>query len=140
MTEQELLIWEFFNIGRLIAATGGIVSIISIWLALRVANLTRENPESDLFTKILSSAFGLLIVAGTWQAWTINAANWVNTAYFLQDMGVDAAANPEFVRGFIDYVGSTGELSPPTTPSTLGIMFLIVVSIMILGLIWSPKK
>ena len=44
MSETEQLIWNFFQMGYLINAMSFIGTIIAIWLALRVANMTRENP------------------------------------------------------------------------------------------------
>ena len=61
----EQFIWEAFNASRMVSALSFIGSIIAIWLALRTANMTGENSDSNLFTKVLSTLFGLLIVAGT---------------------------------------------------------------------------
>ena len=63
MTEYE--IYTMFNSGRLVGAVSFIGSIIAIWLALRVANLTRENADTTVIQKIVSSAFGLIVLAGT---------------------------------------------------------------------------
>ena len=48
MSETEQLIWNFFQMGYLINAMSFIGTIIAIWLALRVANMTRENSESNI--------------------------------------------------------------------------------------------
>lgn len=61
----ELKIYTLFNSGRLVGVVSFIGSIIVIWLALRVANLTRENTDDNLIQKIVATAFGLLIVAGS---------------------------------------------------------------------------
>ena len=61
----ELDIYTLFNSGRLVGVVSFIGSIIAIWLALRVANLTRENTDDNLIQKIVATAFGLLIVAGS---------------------------------------------------------------------------
>ena len=39
---------DSFQMARLISAMAFIGTIIAIWLALRVANMTRENSESNL--------------------------------------------------------------------------------------------
>ena len=137
MGEAEQLLWDFFNMGRLIASMGFIGTIIAIWLAMRVANMTRESDESNIVTKILSSAFGLLVLAGTFQTWTIARNNWTNTAGYIQEAGVDTCADPSFCQGFIDFVGTTG---PVNGPGVLGVAFLAVVALMILGLVWGPKN
>ena len=48
MSETEQLIWSFFQMGYLISAMSFVGTIIAIWLALRVANMTRENSESNI--------------------------------------------------------------------------------------------
>ena len=65
MSEAEQVMWGFFNMGRLISAMSFIGTIIAIWLALRIANMTRASEESNIVTKILSSAFGILVL-GAW--------------------------------------------------------------------------
>ena len=96
---EEYQIWTLFNSARVADAAVGIVSILAIWLALRVANLTRANPETDTIAKIVSTLFCGLIVLGSWQAWTIAAVNWTGTAGALSRLD-----NPsDFAKGFIDY-------------------------------------
>ena len=130
---EEYQIWTLFNSARVADAAVGIVSILAIWLALRVANLTRANPETDTIAKVVSTLFCGLIVLGSWQAWTIAAVNWTGTAGALSRLD-----NPsDFAKGFIDYVGQT---EPATTPDIIGMLFLIVVALMTLVLIWRPKK
>lgn len=136
MGEAEQLVWQFFNMGRLISAMAFIGIILAIWLAMRVANMTRESSESNIVSKIFSSAFGLLILAGAFQQMTIGRSNWTNTAGFITEGGIDNCANPEFCQGFVDFVGSTGQSA---TPGVLGTAFLAVIAIMILSLIWGPK-
>ena len=137
MSETEQLIWNFFQMGYLINAMSFIGTIIAIWLALRVANMTRENPESNIVSKVLSTAFGLCVVAGSWQQFTLATAPWLNAADAITNFGVDNMTNPERSQAFLDYVGSTDLASMPTP---LGIAFLVVILLMILGLIWGPKN
>ena len=40
-----------FQTGRMVDALAFIGSIIAIWLALRVANMTGENPDSNIIAK-----------------------------------------------------------------------------------------
>jgi hypothetical protein len=54
----------------------------------------------------------------------------------MQELGVDSFSNPERTQGFIDYVGTTETSNSPTM---LGIVFLAIITIMILGLIWGPR-
>ena len=132
MTEYE--IYTMFNSGRLIGAVSFIGSIIAIWLALRVANLTRENADSTVIQKIVSSAFGLIVLAGSFVSFTQAKATWVITAYNLELL----ETRSEFSDGFISYVGTT--TLPVESPSTMGLLFLAVVALMILSIIWTPKK
>ena len=132
MTELE--IYTLFNSGRLVGVVSFIGSIIAIWLALRVANLTRENADGNLIQKIVATAFGLLIVAGSWMSFVLAKATWVITAYNLDLLETRST----FSDNFIAYVGTT-EL-PVTAPMPLHIVFLAVVAIMIVSMIWTPKK
>jgi len=132
MTELE--IYTLFNSGRLVGVVSFIGSIIAIWLALRVANLTRENADSNLIQKIVATAFGLLIVAGSWMSAILAKATWVITAYNLDLLETRST----FSDNFIAYVGTT-EL-PVTAPIPLQIVFFAVVAIMIVSIIWMPKK
>ena len=132
MTELE--IYTLFNSGRLVGVVSFIGSIIAIWLALRVANLTRENTDGNLLQKIVATAFGLLIVAGSWMSAVLAKATWVITAYNLDLLETRST----FSDNFIAYVGTT-EL-PVTAPIPLQIVFFAVVAIMIVSIIWMPKK
>ena len=132
MTEYE--IYTLFNSGRLVGVTSFIGSIIAIWLALRVANMTRENEDVNVVQKLVSTAFGLLIVAGTWMAMTLAKSTWVITAYNLELL----ESRSVFSEKFIEYVGTT-EL-PVTSPMPMQMIFLAIVAIMIVSIIWTPKK
>ena len=132
MTEYE--IYTLFNSGRLVGVTSFIGSIIAIWLALRVANMTRENEDANVVQKLVSTAFGLLIVGGTWMAMTLAKSTWVITAYNLELL----ESRSVFSDKFIEYVGTT-EL-PVTSPMPMQMMFLAIVAIMIVSVIWTPKK
>ena len=130
---EEYQIWTMFNQARQADAIVGIMTILMIWLALRVANMTRSNPESDTTTKIVSTAFGVLVILGSFRFWTISAINWTLTAGAFSQLDESSEA----AKGFIDYVGTT---DTATTPTPMAMLFLAVVAIMILSLIWRPKK
>ena len=130
---DEVQLWSNWQAGRLADGVAFIGTFLAIWLALRTARMTRENSETNIFTKVLSSAFGLLIVAGSWTTWTIGANTWAITAGALDAL----EEKTEVAKGFIEYVGTT---EPVQSPTPLGIAFLAVVTIMILSLIWAPKQ
>ena len=130
---EEYQIWTLFNSGRIGSGLNIIWTILLLWLALRVAVATRNSKETNLFAKIVSSAFGILAIGGAWQAWT-NAANlWVLTAYNLSQL----EEKSETAEGFMEFVGTT-DLS--LTPQIGGVLLLLVIAIMIAGQIWYPKK
>ena len=130
---EEYQIWTLFNSGRIGSGLNIIWTILLLWLALRVAVATRNSEETNLFAKIVSSAFGILEIGGAWQAWT-NAANlWVLTAYNLSQL----EEKSETAEGFMEFVGTT-DLS--LTPQIGGVLLLLVIAIMIAGQIWYPKK
>ena len=125
-----------FQTGRMIDALAFIGSILAIWLALRIANMTGENPESNIIAKIISTGFGPCLVLGSYQAYTFAANTFIFAARRIQD-NIEAAPNPEAAQNFIDFVGTT---ETAMTPTPLGIAFLTIVSIMILTLIWVPRN
>ena len=65
-TEYQVVIWELFNLGRIGSSMVAIGSILAIWLSLRVALNVRNNPETNMFSKILASIFGLSVIAISW--------------------------------------------------------------------------
>tara|TARA_B100000900_G_scaffold307425_1_gene266097 strand:+ start:648 stop:1055 length:408 start_codon:yes stop_codon:yes gene_type:complete len=134
---EEMMIWETFNQGRMVAGLNFIGSVLAIWLALRTANMTGENPDSNIVAKVFSSAFGLLIVAGTWMSWGIAANGWAIAARNVTNFGIDNMNDPELAQRFVDYVGTT---DPTGQPGMLGMAFLILVALMIISLIWAPRK
>ena len=126
-----------FQTGRMVDALAFIGSIIAIWLALRVANMTGENPDSNIITKIVSTGFGACIVLGSWQAYTFAANTFINAAARIEMFGIENTPNPERTQGFLDFVGTT---EVAATPTPLGIAFLAIVSLMIVTLIWVPRN
>ena len=59
----ELVMFNF-QTGRIVDGLAFIGTIIAIWLALRIANMTGENPESNIIAKIVSTGFGACVVIG----------------------------------------------------------------------------
>ena len=51
--------------------------------------------------------------------------------------GVENAPDPIGAQGFLDFVGTTESVG---MPDTIGLIFLVTVAIMIIGLIWIPRK
>ncbi|MFL2753786.1 MAG: hypothetical protein ACJ0BD_02680 [Gammaproteobacteria bacterium] len=133
MTEIE--IWNNFQQGRIVDALAFIGIIIAVWLSLRIANMTRENDESNLLNKLLGTGFGLLVVWGSFIAFANATATWVITARGISNL--ESPADPDGAQRFIDFVGTT-EWSG--LPSITGMIWLGIITVMILGLIWTPKK
>ena len=128
---------QAFQNGRIVDALTFIGVIIAIWLALRTANMTGENPDSNLVAKLVSSAFGLTIMAGTFQSFGFAANTWIIFARRLTEIGPENTGDPIGAQALIDYVGTTEATGMPTP---LGITFCVIVTIMILTLIWVPRK
>ena len=104
---------------------------------MRIAMNTRNNPETNLFTKIISSAFGLIILAFAWINTTTIANTWIAAARGLSDLKASGTAISSGAEGYIDYVGTTEAVS---NPMPLALAFIVVSGIIILGQIWLPKK
>ena len=135
--EYQIALWELFNIGRIGSAMATIGVILAVWLSLRIAVNTRNNPETNLFAKIISTAFGLIVIASGWIQATISGIYWTNTAAAfaeIKSQGMEISPAAEF---FIDFVGTT---EPASSPTPLGMAFFVVVAIIILAQIWYPKQ
>ena len=130
---EEYQIWTLFNSGRIGSGLSIIWTVLLLWLALRVAVATRNSEETNLFAKIVSSAFGLLAIGGAWQQWTTATNNWIIAAATFSDV----EDKSELAEGFINYVGTT---DVSTTPNMGGMLLLLVIAIMIAGQIWYPKQ
>ena len=135
--EMQFAIWNLFNMGRIGNAMAGIGSILAIWLAFRVALNTRSNPETNIIARVLSSAFGLMVVMGTWISWAESVSYYVGTAAAFTNIKSQGAELSPQAEGFIQYVGTTEVTG---TPTPLGMTFLAVVTIIILLQIWYPKQ
>ena len=129
---DEYQIWTLWSSNRIGSGLGFIGSILLLWLAIRVAAATRASDETNLVGKLVSTAFGLLAIAGTWQMWTFIASTRVVAAISLDAL----EEKSQLAMGYIENMGTTVS----GTPSMGGMLFLAVVAIMILGQIWLPKK
>ena len=90
---------------------------------------------SNLLNKLLGTGFGLLVVWGSFIAFANATATWVITARGISNL--ESPADPDGAQRFIDFVGTT-EWSG--LPSITGMIWLGIITVMILGLIWTPKK
>ena len=75
---EEFQIWQIWSSNRIGSGLIGIGTILGVWLSMRIALNTRNNPETNLLTKIISSAFGLVVLAFAW----INFTTIANTMLF----------------------------------------------------------
>jgi len=133
---DELQVWTLFSSNRIGTGLVSIGIILAIWLSLRIAAATRASDEANILTKILSSAFGLTVVAFAWQQYTIAGNIRVASAQSLSGLKENGAELSNVAEGFIANVGT--EFS--TTPVPLGIVFLAVTAIIIVLQIWLPKN
>ena len=134
---EEFQIWSIWSSNRIGSGLVGIGSILSIWLALRIAAATRNSDETNLFAKIMSTAFGLIVLAFTWMQLTLVVNTFISTAIALTKLKEETGSISSVAEGYLEYVGTT---DPVTTPLPISIAFLAVVGIIILAQIWMPKK
>ena len=134
---EEFQIWSIWSSNRIGSGLVGIGSILSIWLALRIAAATRISDETNLFAKIMSTAFGLIVLAFTWMQLTLVVNTFISTAIALTQLKEETGSISSVAEGYLEYVGTT---DPVTTPLPISIAFLAVVGIIILAQIWMPKK
>ena len=97
---------------------------------MRIALNTRNNPETNLFTKIVSSAFGLVVLSFGWIQSTTVANTWIAASRSLSELKASGTEISSTADGYIAYVGTTEAV---TTPTPLGIAFFVVSGIIILG-------
>ena len=96
-----------------------------------------QGRPSNLFAKIMSTAFGLIVLAFTWMQLTLVVNTFISTSIALTQLKEETGSISSVAEGYLEYVGTT---DPVTTPLPISIAFLAVVGIIILGQIWMPKK
>ena len=133
---EELQIWTLYSSNRIGTALVSLGIILSIWLSLRIAAATRASDETNLLGKILSSAFGLVVLTFSWGQYTIAQNIRVATAQALSNAKESGAELSQVGEGFIANIGTDFT----TTPIPLGIIYLVVTGAIILGQIWLPKQ
>ena len=129
---DEYRIWTLWSSNRIGSGLGFIGTVLLLWLAIRVAASTRASDETNLFAKLVSTAFGILSIGATWNIWTTIAATRVVAAANLNAL----EEKSQMAMAYVEMTGTT----VTGTPSTPGMILLAVIAIMILGQIWVPKK
>ncbi len=130
---DEFQLWTLWSSNKIGDALNFVGSVLAIWLSLRIAAATRTSNEFGIIAKVLSTGFGLIVLAATWTRMTHGLNNWIITANNLSALDDKS----ETAKGFAEYVGTT-EIA--TTPAPMGIAFLVIVGLMILIQIWAPKS
>ena len=82
---EEFQIWTLWASNRAGTALVSIGIILAIWLSLRIAAATRASDEANVIAKIISTAFGLIVVAFAWQQYTFGGNLWIVTARAITD-------------------------------------------------------
>ena len=140
--QPEVATFTIYQMGRAANALVFIGSILAIWLSFRMALQVRDRADSNIATKIMSSLFGVLVVYGTYIAWTVNQGLITGTYQTLELIKENAdRAGMEVgppTLGFLEYYSNLSE--PMAYPGLAGSLFLLLVLVMILGSIWGPKE
>ena len=133
---EEFQIWQIWSSNRIGDGLMGIGSLLSIWLAMRIAAATRNSDENNLFSQIVSSLFGLIVLASTWMQYTFVGNNWVAASRALNEIKASGGEISGTAENYIALVGteSIGQ------PMPLGIGFIVIAGVIILAQIWMPKK
>ena len=129
---EEYQVWTLWSSNRIGSGLGFIGTVLLLWLAIRVAAATRASDETNLFAKLVSTAFGILAIGASWNIWSTIAGTRVAAAVSLDAL----EEKSQLAMGYVEMTGT----SFTGTPSTPGMIFLAVIAIMILGQIWMPKK
>ena len=133
---EELEIWQLWSSNQIGSGLAGIGVLLSIWLAMRIAVATRNSEETNLFGQILSSAFGVIVLVNAWMVYNVVANLWIATANALSELKTSGVEISGGAEGYIEYVGTTEAV---TTPTPLGIAFILVSGLIILAQICMPK-
>lgn len=134
---EEFQIWQLWASNRIGSGLAAIASILAVWLAMRIAAATRNSGETNLFTQIVSSAFGVVTLAITWVEFTTGTNTWIASARSLSELQASGAQISTTAEGYISYVGTT---DPAAAPMPLAVAFIVVSGFVILSQIWMPKK
>ena len=134
---DEFQLWTLWSSNRIGTSLMGIGTILGVWLAMRIALATRNSDEADLVQKIISSAFGVVILFIAWINFTMATNTMISSAIALTQLKAETGSISSVAEGYINYVGTT---DPATMPMPLGIAFIVVSGLIILGQIWMPKK
>ena len=134
---DELQLWTLWSSNRIGSGLVSIGIILAIWLSIRIAAATRASDETNLLTKIISSAFGLTVLSFAWEQYTIAGNLWIAAARGLSNLKEAGTEISSTADGFIAYVGIT---DPVTMPSPIGVAFIAISGLIIIGNIWLPKQ
>ena len=134
---EEYQIWSIWSSNRIGTSLMGIGTILGVWLSMRIALATRNSDEADIVQKIISSAFGVVILLFAWVNFTLATNTFISSAIALTQLKETSGTISTVAEGYIDYVGT---IDPATIPTPLGIAFIVVSGLIIFGQIWLPKK
>ena len=90
---EEFQIWQIWSSNRIGSGLVGIGSILAVWLSMRIALNTRNNPETNLLTKIVSSAFGLVVLSFGWIQSTTVANTWIAASRSLSELKANVSVS-----------------------------------------------
>ena len=107
---EEFQIWQIWSSNRIGSGLIGIGTILGVWLSMRIAMNTRNNPETNLLTKIISSAFGLVVLAFAWINFTTIANTWIAAARNLSDLKASDIGKGRFIKYFNPPLGKLQKL------------------------------
>ena len=83
---EEFQIWSIWSSNRIGTSLMGIGTILGVWLAMRIALATRNSDEADLVQKIISSAFGEVILFIAWINFTMATNTMISSAIALTQL------------------------------------------------------
>jgi hypothetical protein len=135
---NELDIWQAMYTGNIGNATYFLAIAFLIWVSFRVAISIRTNPESNLFARVVGTAFCLstayfALFNMAMSEWNINAA----AAAFTWLASTDVAISPNAQM----VIANTDPGAPPSIiPNLVQGIFVASAVLMQMGQIWMPKK
>ena len=137
---EKNMIWlnAVITIAPMLGFTGTVVGMIAAFDAIKAANdISPAVVAGGISQALLTTAFGLIVLAFTWMQLTLVVNTFISTAIALTQLKEETGSISSVAEGYLEYVGTT---DPVTTPLPISIAFLAVVGIIILAQIWMPKK
>ncbi len=124
MTEYQVL--NLMQVGFIQNAMYFVGMVLMTWLAFRMCNNVRSNPNSNMLAKVFTSVFCLFVAAFMYQVNQIGGAILGSNVALLVDMG---AASGERMAAYMD--------APLIVGGSIQALFVLFILVFQLAIVWT---